>query len=55
MPKICTLAEVGRASHWSAGPPAAEMSAYVTRGMPWLNDVGICSAHGKWMPLACTQ
>lgn len=45
--RICTLAAVGSASHWAAGPPAAEMSAYV---MP---DVVI--AHGKWMPLDWTM
>ena len=25
-PRICSLAAVGRASHWSAGPPAAAIS-----------------------------
>ena len=31
-PMIWIFAQVGRASHWSAGPPAAAMSEYMTVG-----------------------
>ena len=36
---ICNFAFVGRASHWSGGPPAAAMSS---------KEISPVSFHGKW-------
>ena len=37
---ICNFAFVGRASHWSGGPPAAAMSS---------KEISPVSFHGKWV------
>merc|ERR1719231_1086837 len=51
-PMICSLAADGSASHWSPGPPAAEMSEKVIVSMPgFMPRTGAWSAHGKQTPL----
>jgi hypothetical protein len=56
--RICSLAAEGSASHWSAGPPAAEMSAKLMVGrLARLAEpeIGPWRFHGKQMPFDCTQ
>ena len=52
--KICSLAAEGSASHWSPGPPAAEISANEIGLTPW-NVARPCRFHGQWMPADWTQ
>ena len=54
-PRIWSLAAEGSASHWSAGPPAAEMSAKLMVGTSATPLIDAWRFHGKHTPLDWRQ